>query len=95
MAVYLTALAGLLTAVTPAVANMDTTSTAGMVTGGLMILGVAVKWLDGWQKHEQHLQHVANDERYWAREREVRGTTPTTGPHMLDADSDAPRERWF
>lgn len=52
VAVYLTALAGLAGALAPVVANLDTRSTVGVLGGLATILTVAVKWLDGWQKHE-------------------------------------------
>lgn len=52
VAVYLTALAGVLGALAPAVANLDTTSTVGVLGGLAVILGIASRWLDGWQKFE-------------------------------------------
>lgn len=52
IAVYLTALAGLLTALAPAVANLDFTSTVGAVGGFVGIAVVVQKWLEGWQKYE-------------------------------------------
>lgn len=52
IAVWLTALAGLLTAISPVVANLDWTSTAGLIAGFVGVVGVVAKWLDGWQKHE-------------------------------------------
>lgn len=52
VAVYLVAIAGLLTALAPAVADLDWTSTAGVLGGGALILGIASKWLEGWQNHE-------------------------------------------
>jgi hypothetical protein len=39
-------------AVLPVVANMDWTSTAGVIGGIIAVLGIAQKWLEGWQKHE-------------------------------------------
>lgn len=59
IAVYFTTLAGLLTALAPAVADLDWTSTAGLAVGALTILGVAVKWLDGWQTYERDLRRPA------------------------------------
>lgn len=39
-------------AVLPVAANMDWTSTAGILAGVIAVLGVTQKWLEGWQKHE-------------------------------------------
>jgi protein-S-isoprenylcysteine O-methyltransferase Ste14 len=47
-----TALVGLAGAVAPAVANMDWSSTAGVIAGVGVVAAAAIKWLDGWQKHE-------------------------------------------
>jgi hypothetical protein len=48
IAVYLTSVAALLTAVAPVVANLDLTSTIGLV-GGLGAVALVVKqWLAGW-----------------------------------------------
>lgn len=52
VATYLTALSGLAAAIAVPVANLDTTSTAGVLGGLAAILAVAYKWLDGWQHHE-------------------------------------------
>lgn len=52
VAVYLTCLAGLCTAAAPSVANLDTTSTASLIAGFAGIVVTAVKWLHGWQAHE-------------------------------------------
>lgn len=57
IAVYLTALSGLSAAVAVPVANLDTSSTVGVLGGLVAILGVAVKWLDGWQKYEDRRAH--------------------------------------
>lgn len=57
--VALTVLAGLVGAVAPAVANLDTTSTVGVLGGLATVLGAAVKWLDGWQKHEARVASPA------------------------------------
>lgn len=53
IATILAIVAGIATAITPAVANMDWTSTAGVIAGGIAIVGAIVKWLDGWQKWER------------------------------------------
>lgn len=52
MAIYLTALAGLATAIAPAVAGMDTSSTAGVIAGFLGIAATVDRFLKGWQAHE-------------------------------------------
>lgn len=52
----LTVVGGVATAVTPVVANLDTTSMAGLVGGMGLVALAAVKWLDGWQKYEQDLR---------------------------------------
>lgn len=52
IALYLTTIAGLLTALAPVVADLDTTSTAGLIGGFAGIALVVQKWLDGWQKYE-------------------------------------------
>lgn len=52
-AVYLTAVAGLFTALAPAVANLDLTSTAGVIAGLVAITAVVSKWLTGWQNLEK------------------------------------------
>lgn len=49
----LTALSGVAAAVAVPVANMDTSSTVGVLGGLVTVTGVAMKWLDGWQKHER------------------------------------------
>lgn len=52
VAVYLTGLAGLVTAVTPAVANLDTTSTVGLLVGFAGVVKIASDFLRGWQDYE-------------------------------------------
>jgi cytochrome c oxidase assembly factor CtaG len=55
IAVYLTSVAALLTAVAPVVANLDLTSTIGLV-GGLGAVALVVKqWLAGWAKYEERV----------------------------------------
>lgn len=61
VAVYLTALAGLLTALSGPVANLDTTSTATVVAGLGGVVVVVFKWLEGWQKHEARSPAYAYD----------------------------------
>lgn len=59
IAVYLTAAAALLAGLLPLVGNLDWQSTAGVIAGLIAILGVAIKWLDGWQKYEQRSEPEA------------------------------------
>lgn len=53
IAVYLTAAAALVAGLLPLVGNLDWQSTAGVLAGLGAILGVVVKWLDGWSKYER------------------------------------------
>lgn len=48
---YLTA--GAATAATAVLQNTDGTTTAGLAVGYAGAAAAAIKWLDGWQKHEQ------------------------------------------
>ena len=59
IAVYLTSIAALAGALAPAVADLDLTSTAGVIAGLLALLGVVRKWLDGWQAYESNYTHPA------------------------------------
>lgn len=52
VAVYLTAAGGLATALAPAVAGLDMTSTAGVIAGFAGVAAVVDRWLKGWQAHE-------------------------------------------
>lgn len=53
IALYLTSIAALLVALAPVVADLDWTSTAGLI-GGLGAIALVVnKWLEGWQKYEE------------------------------------------
>lgn len=54
VAVYLTASAALLTALAPAVADLDLTSTATLIAGLAGLVTVVCKWLTGWQTDEQN-----------------------------------------
>lgn len=58
VATILAVIAGILTAVTPVVANMDWSSTAGVIAGGTAAVLAILKWLDGWQKHEHNLADI-------------------------------------
>lgn len=52
VAALLTALSGVLAAIAVPVANLDTSSTAGVIGGLFAIVVAAVTWLRGWQAHE-------------------------------------------
>lgn len=49
----ITAVLGLAAALAPVVADLDWESTAGIIAGIGVVAGVALKWLDGWQKYEE------------------------------------------
>jgi hypothetical protein len=49
---YLTVGAGAATAAATVLQDTDATSTTGIVVGYLGATAAAIKWLDGWQKHE-------------------------------------------
>lgn len=53
IAIYLTTLAGLCTALAPAVADLDSSSTVGLITGFAGIAAIAFKFLEGWQRYEE------------------------------------------
>jgi len=53
IAVYITAVAALLAAAAPVVADMDISSTVGVVGGVVALAGVVATWLVGWQKYEE------------------------------------------
>jgi hypothetical protein len=50
--VYLTTGAGAATAAVAVLENTDPTTTAGLVAGYFGAVAAALKWLEGWQKHE-------------------------------------------
>jgi hypothetical protein len=52
VAVYLTALASLATALAPVLADLDSWQTLGLIGSLSVFGGVVLKWLHGWQKHE-------------------------------------------
>jgi hypothetical protein len=61
---------GFVAAIAPVAANLDWTSTAGIIAGVGTVAAVAVKWLDGWQKHEQRIyqrppSHAEGVEETW------------------------------
>ena len=55
IAVYFTALAALCAAIVPALANLDTTSTIGIIGGVGALAAVVSTWLVGWQKYEERV----------------------------------------
>lgn len=58
VAVLLTSVAALLGGLAPVVANMDVTSTVGIVAGIGGVVAVVNKWLTGWQRHEAQVARV-------------------------------------
>jgi hypothetical protein len=52
VAAVLGAIASLLAGLAPAIANLDLSSTAGVIAAIVAIGGIVVKWLDGQAKHE-------------------------------------------
>lgn len=53
IAVYLTAIAALAGGAAPIVADLDLSSTAGVVAGLAALTAVVDRWLKGWQSHEE------------------------------------------
>jgi len=87
VAVYLTALAGLVGAVAVPVANLDTSSTIGVLGGLATILGVVSRWLDGWQKHERRLALDDDaDDLEGDHEHPAAADLPTADPARIPAD---------
>lgn len=72
LAVYLTVLAGLLTAIAPAVADLDATSTATLIAGLVAVVVAAVTWLRGWQQMEKVSQQNTLHELVTTREAAAR-----------------------
>jgi hypothetical protein len=64
IAVYLASAAALLGGLAPAVADLDTASTVGVLGGVIAVVGVVRKWLEGWQSFEERvdLLPLAGDE---------------------------------
>lgn len=52
VAAFLASVAALAGGLSVAVADMDTTSAAGVIVGILGVVRVFDSWLDGWKKHE-------------------------------------------
>lgn len=61
IAVYLTGLAGLCTALAPVIADLDIESTVGLVGGFAGIAAVVHKWLQGWQNYEERTDLLSQD----------------------------------
>lgn len=77
IAVILTALCGVGAAIAVPLGNLDTHSTASVLTGLAAIVAVAVKWLQGWQAHE-------------TRQADAEGPgDPDALPHVPTADPNA------
>lgn len=47
-----TAVVSLCLAALPVLADMDWTSTAGIVAGIIAVLGIVNRWLEGWSRYE-------------------------------------------
>lgn len=76
----LTVIAGVIVAGLPVLADMDTTSTAGVLGGLASISVVVVKWLDGWQKFESRTDDALNYQPFRPDYLpEVEGTVPRVG----------------
>jgi hypothetical protein len=56
VATLLAIVAGLAGAIAPAAANLDWSSTAGVITGTVAIVGAIAAWLQGWRQHEARLE---------------------------------------
>jgi hypothetical protein len=89
LAVYATIAAGILTAVAPLVADLDTTSTATLIAGLAAIVVAVVKWLTGWQNLEkaeaQNTVLALQAEREAAHLAEARaGSNPRSTARKLD-----------
>jgi len=85
IAIYVTALAGLVTALLPVVTDLGLTEVAGILGGLLAVTAVVSKFLDGWQQYEgaiyqQQLiqaQHIARQEQQQAA---VEAAQQVSGP---------------
>lgn len=54
-----TAVLGVAAAISVPLANLDWSSTVGVIAGIGAAAAAAVKWLDGWQQHEGRLAYPA------------------------------------
>lgn len=52
VAAFLTAIAAIAGGLAPVVADLDVTSTAGVIAAVLAIAGVFREWLKGWRQYE-------------------------------------------
>lgn len=75
VASLLAGVSALAAGLTPAVANLDTTSTAGCIAGAIAVLGVLQQFLIGQRAHEQRVAASAN----LARGGYVSGPVMSTG----------------
>lgn len=76
IAVYFTIAAGLASAIAPALADMDTTSVAGVIAGVVAIVTATTTFLFGWQKHEARQAALpADDPVFPVVEDEAQSTT--------------------
>ena len=62
IAVYLTAVAALAAGLSPVVADLDLTSTVGVLGGVGALVAVVRKWLEGWQSYEERVDLLGNQE---------------------------------
>jgi hypothetical protein len=53
VATLLAIVAGLAGAIAPTAANLDWSSTAGVIAGTFAIVGAIAAWLQGWRQHER------------------------------------------
>jgi hypothetical protein len=56
IAVYLTIIASIAGGLAPVIADMDWSSTGGIIAAVLAIAAVVRKWLDGWQLYEADMR---------------------------------------
>lgn len=76
-----TAILALALGVLPVIADMDWTSTAGIIAGLIAVLGVVAKWLEGWQRHEEREAYAVSDDLIAATEGlDVRPSDPASLP---------------
>lgn len=75
----ITLLVGLAGAAAPAIAQMDLSSTAGVVAGIVALSAVVVKYLDGWQKYEARLDSLQRVSPAQAGEEEPASEPPIAG----------------
>ena len=83
LATYAAALAALCAAIVPVVADLDWTSTVGIIGGVGALSAVVWKWLDGWQKYEERvaLEPILPENQPVQLPTEGGGTTLADKPH--------------